>query len=296
MSIFWLGGSKRIVPAKEILPAMYQDRYFLPGVIHGGEDYVINVYLNDAKETGEPEQFEVNYFTKDLIMKAHEEDPTHGEAFLETLLTECESFACDNDGDESFAGIIEAWPESISMSNSDLVSWATGTKPFSTPYFRGTINLSDTCDITDPCYTKDVWCRHTAEPMLPGRYHCYAKIEDCEEWGDRTTASWIIHEDYDFGDIEEILTFNYEEATECGVDTGMLGYFDNKPDFTDRQWHDFCKSGIGIPTVANGAFDGRDGFYTPSGYGDGIYIPLILRNDHEQVIGIYTEFIFKEDE
>lgn len=128
MSSFCIGGDPHIVPESSIRKEMFEDRYFLPGVIHGGEDYLINIYLNDAKSGApdDPESFEVNYFSKDLIFKAKNEDPSLGDDFYQILLTECESFGCSNDGTGDFASLIEEWPNSISMSNSDLVAWAEG--------------------------------------------------------------------------------------------------------------------------------------------------------------------------
>lgn len=126
MSIFWLGGSERIVPDTEIKKEMFQDRIFLPGIIHGGEDYLIRVYINDVGYEDEPDEFIAEYLTRDLILKAHKEDPSHEQVFNEVLLDEAENFACYNDGSGEFATLVEAWPEAIEMSNSDLVDWAEG--------------------------------------------------------------------------------------------------------------------------------------------------------------------------
>lgn len=125
MSIFWLGGEEKIVPNDEIRQEMCEDRYFLPGIIHGG-DYLINIYLNDSMsgEEDDPMQFEINYFTRELILAAHELDPLHGETFEQTLLCRCESFGCRNDGKGGFAELVECWPQSIAMRNSDIVEWA----------------------------------------------------------------------------------------------------------------------------------------------------------------------------
>ena len=125
MSIFWLGGKNEIIPPEQIKQEMFEDRIFLPGVIHGGEDYLIRVYLNDICNENDTEEFIVEYLTKDLIRKAHQEDPTHGDLFYATLLSEAENFACYNDGSGDFASLIEDWPKSVIMSNSDLVNWAT---------------------------------------------------------------------------------------------------------------------------------------------------------------------------
>lgn len=132
--MFWLGGEKRIVPEEELKPEMYEDRIFLPGVIHGGEDYLVRVYLNDVANEGDPDQFVIEYLTKSLILKAYREDPDKEWPFNETLTCEAENYCCYNDGSGDFASLVEAWPQSVIMSNSDLVDWARGVyKPGKRP-------------------------------------------------------------------------------------------------------------------------------------------------------------------
>ena len=129
MSIFYLGGRNEKVPPEAILPEMFEDRYFLPGVIHGGEDYLIRVYLNDAhcedETSADNHQFEVDYITKDLITEARTIDPSLDWEFYQHL-TSAENFCCCNDESGDFVSIIEAWPKSIYMTRSELVKWAEG--------------------------------------------------------------------------------------------------------------------------------------------------------------------------
>ena len=124
MSIFWLGGPKEVVPQDRITKEMYEDRYFLPGVIHGGNDYVIRVYLNDVGYEGDPDEFVIEYLTRDLVLKADKEDPSHDRIFNEILTCECENFVCYNDGSGDFATLIVVWDRSVVLSNADLVKWA----------------------------------------------------------------------------------------------------------------------------------------------------------------------------
>ena len=124
MSIFWLDGPKEVVSDAKIKKEMFEDRIFLPGIIHGGKDYLIRVYINDVGYEDEPDEFIAEYLTKDLILKAHVEDPSHESIFNEILVEEAENFACHNDGSGEFATLVEAWPEAIVMSNDDLVNWA----------------------------------------------------------------------------------------------------------------------------------------------------------------------------
>ncbi len=53
MSIFWIGGPEGVIVPMDQINATEEDRYFLPGVIHGGEDYLIQVY--EWNNDGTPE-------------------------------------------------------------------------------------------------------------------------------------------------------------------------------------------------------------------------------------------------
>ncbi|MBP3899085.1 MAG: hypothetical protein J6D57_14790 [Mogibacterium sp.] len=126
MSMFWIGGPDRTVKPSELKPEMFEDRYFLPGIIHGGEDYLIRVYLNDACGEEDPEEFCIEYLSKDLILKAHNEDPSHEGSFNQTLSCEAECFGCYNDASGDFASLVEAWDEAVYLTKSQLVAWAEG--------------------------------------------------------------------------------------------------------------------------------------------------------------------------
>ncbi len=129
MSIFWLGGKpdQPPFPETELSAEMFKDRYFKPGVIHGGEDYLIRVYLNDSHaecpEYDDHNQFEVEYISRDLIKEAALLDPTLGEGFDETIFEGLESFGVPSTHGD-FAALVEDWPKAVQMSNQDLLAWA----------------------------------------------------------------------------------------------------------------------------------------------------------------------------
>lgn len=163
--------------------------------------------------------------------------------------------------------------------------------------FCGQIRLKDTCDLTDPFYDREVWCRKTVEGMHPGAYNCYAEIKSCAGWGRRVVRSWIIHEDYDDevhspDDIDGLIEC---ERLEVGVDTAMFGYFDEKPDMDHPVWEAFddeldkCRWPYTI--VSREGFDGRDGFFTSSGYGDGCYPAMVYCNNDGKVVAACTIFV-----
>ncbi len=135
---------------------------------------------------------------------------------------------------------------------------------------RKTIGVKDfhgSVDITDPCYTKDVWCRMNNVQIKAGEYTC---------------AVWYEKDSYDLDGKTH--TYNLvgiigiywggiipaQKSMECigdiGVDAGLAGFFHNKPDFNDNEWSAFCdriKEGDVWLT--------DEGFFSSSGYGDGGY-------------------------
>lgn len=143
MSIFWLGGPNVVIPDNEIKREMYEDRYFKPGIIHGDEDTIIRVYLNDAVGENDPDEFIVEHFTKELIQKAHTADPMHQDLFGEILATEAENFACYNDASGDFATLWAEWPKAAALTNDELAKWAevadSPVKSEAVPEFIGQI-------------------------------------------------------------------------------------------------------------------------------------------------------------
>lgn len=155
----------------------------------------------------------------------------------------------------------------------------------------GEIELYHKCDITDPCYNKDVWCRHTVENIKPGKYNCYVEETYSKDWGRQISGSWIIHEDYDTACHPEYMSeLDRDEDYEVGVDAGLFGYFDDKPDMTDDEWNRFCDNIKEHPVAQISKFRGRDGFYTSSGYGDGGY-PVLTYSANDKIVAIAAIFI-----
>lgn len=117
------------------------------------------------------------------------------------------------------------------------------------------IGLRSTVDVTDPCYSKDVWCRINDLPVLPGVYECYYSTAE-----GRIAECMIVHEAHE-------IPLDWEYVGEIGVDAGCAGFFENKPDYEkDDDWLAFCKM-----TENKDYFAGSDYFLTSSGWGDGGY-------------------------
>lgn len=117
------GSRGRIVKREELLPEMFEDRFFKPGVIHGNEDMLYGVYLNDAKAGTEddPDTFELAMITRETILEAAK--APKGE--LKSIIwSESESFGCRNDGSSEFCTIVDEWEKSSEMTDDELIRWA----------------------------------------------------------------------------------------------------------------------------------------------------------------------------
>ena len=162
------------------------------------------------------------------------------------------------------------------------------------------LELFDYVDVTDPCYNSNI---RVSYPCEPGKYETYHTLSDEGEWGNRVASCAIVHEDYleDFFDdpsemdAEDFIEcanqngYNLKEAV-IGVDAGMAGFFDNKPDFDDSEWLRVCDE-VKEGKVFHLSFDERDSFFTESGYGDGGYIACSLFNNDDKFVAGIIEFI-----
>lgn len=162
--------------------------------------------------------------------------------------------------------------------------------------FVGQINLNGgTVDVTDPCYNnRGQWTRTTLD-VKPGNYNCYSYIGVSKAWGQRVWVNQIVIADGEDAAIAEEKIKNgksWRKVATIGVDAGLAGYFDNKPDFDDDMWDDFCHwmwnkeenhNSEGADDSYIRKFSGKDGFWTESGAGDGCYEVFAIRNNSEIV-------------
>lgn len=154
-------------------------------------------------------------------------------------------------------------------------------------YFNGTI------DITDPCYDNDAWCRMT-ENVVAGEYLCLI---------------WVAKESYKENEITHCPTqrvgsigiyldgiipkqHDMREIGEIGVDAGVAGFFQNKPDFSDKQWCDMCNIMRDGNAWIQDNHDGLcEGFWSASGYGDGVYPVYAFYDDNNQITALEIRFM-----
>ena len=151
-------------------------------------------------------------------------------------------------------------------------------KKIGTKYFEGVV------DITDPCYDKDVWCRTNAT-VKAGEYECYIwrhtdkGVYNGEEYKDVRVGIVAIYSN----GIPHARSMEY--IGDIGVDAGLAGFFINKPDYNDDEWSEFCDS------IREGdAWIRDEGFFSSSGYGDGVY-PVYAERTNGEITALEIRFI-----
>lgn len=131
MSIFSIGTPNgRVLNEKEIVSCTEEDMYFVPGVIHGGEDYLIQAHGYSVGERPEDHRIELKYLFDHQIeewkAKATRDDGSLEESiFEECILTEAETFIVDNDGATTdFEELNNCWDFANNWNYTDVISWA----------------------------------------------------------------------------------------------------------------------------------------------------------------------------
>ena len=184
------------------------------------------------------------------------------------------------------------------------------------PYYEdrhkyiGEINITDgIVDITDPCYENDTWCAKFGYKIKPGIYKCYIDVINfvskaiCEsedydflaeyKEGDIITVEdgrimnlTIVHESIDKGTI---LKFDVIDEN-IGVDAGLCGFYNHKPDFTDdNKWIEFCEN---LKEYKHHVCDciHANGVTVSSGFGDGVYCLGEAKNENGETIALCLDF------
>lgn len=157
----------------------------------------------------------------------------------------------------------------------------------------GTVTFnSNKIDVTDPCYDQDVWCRASLD-IEPGEYEYQAIIRNCGDWGNRVASLKLFKPN-----ASGVVARTLKVAATIGVDAGLAGFFENKPDYTDEQWSAICdflfteeKRG---PTVEKACLDNPfacEGICVASGYGDGEYNVYVLVDGNNNPCGYEIKFI-----
>lgn len=131
MSIFDLNGPKKIV-ANEEIQITEEKRYFFPGIIYGGEKFVIQAYGWDVGDRPEDKRVEVKYlYAEDIVELAKrytwKEGYLNEEGFKEgfkVLEEEAVSFLVENDGEGGYYTLNQMWEKAEPEDYEKLTKWA----------------------------------------------------------------------------------------------------------------------------------------------------------------------------
>ena len=152
-----------------------------------------------------------------------------------------------------------------------------------------------TVTITDPCYDKGTWCTAKTDELPAGDYVLLYFTKKCwykgpsdvkRDYFERIAANAIVldsaYDSFVNGECKK------EYLNEIGVDAGQAGYYQDKPDYDDDAWYDFCEELRQNKHLFNVT---KEGFCTESGWGDGCYPVSIIKKDGKPV-GLTIDFLF----
>lgn len=145
-----------------------------------------------------------------------------------------------------------------------------------------TIELKEgTVDITDPCYDDNVWCRINSLKIKSGTW----KIENWVADG-RTFALVLYNLDY-WNRLEHL---PLAKIGNVGVDAGMCGVFENKPNYNETEWLELCDVVHDEKLTTNAPEFKCKGVCCCSGYGDGYYPVLGKTYDTDEYVYLEIKF------
>lgn len=129
MSIFSIGGPSGIIVAESDLKMTEDDRYFMPGIIHGGEDYIIQAYYWSNNEGPAGDRIGARYLSATEILDwAKEASAASGaldkSKFTNLINERSEEFIILNDGTGDFVTLNEWWAQALPLSHEEVISWA----------------------------------------------------------------------------------------------------------------------------------------------------------------------------
>ena len=129
MSVFWIGGPEGVIVPQNEIKGTEEDRYFMPGIIHGSEDYIIQAYYWSHGEGPEHDRIGVKHLYASSIAEwAKEATSKDGifnkAAFEEIINNRAEEFVLENDGTGDFYSVNEVWDQAMALSYSEVISWA----------------------------------------------------------------------------------------------------------------------------------------------------------------------------
>jgi hypothetical protein len=171
---------------------------------------------------------------------------------------------------------------------------------------------------SDPCYELGTWCQGVVDNVKNGKWDAGIATSDEGSWGERISHLWVYHIDAVAKNpkiLREIEQFNgYQLAFDFGVDSGQFGFFDFANYRNDESAKDYKKYDFGHDfsmkesgddwyravchlTLGEGSWGVLpNGAVSSSGYGDGSYAVVGIKDDSGEWVAFCVEYIGQEEE
>lgn len=175
--------------------------------------------------------------------------------------------------------------------------------------YVGDIDFNDgLADITDPCYEQDTWCATFGKKIKPGKYGAYITIIDypymvkaenaldaaqlktqigksVKQSDKRIMSVKIVHEDFINANKRWLM-----QASNIGVDAGLCGFYNHKPNFkVDKLWMRFCDGLQHFEGTCCVCDMKPYGITVSSGFGDGCY-GLFAQKERGEIVALELRF------
>ena len=168
------------------------------------------------------------------------------------------------------------------------------------------IKLNEKVIVGDPCY--ELRFVSKVKNVLPGVYHTFIRIADCDSWGKRVSRVMAIHEKYlhkiDYQDDSPYALENSHYGLYClsaydtiGVDSGQAGIYDYDYFCENEADRDYNNENGWYRRVCNMTLANKGGnldarcVVSDSGYGDGSYRTILFQTkDTMKMVAFVIDF------
>lgn len=145
--------------------------------------------------------------------------------------------------------------------------------------------------ITDPGYDDDCWGRKDGVKIKPGEYHCSIYTQN----NGKTVHIIQIRKKNAISVPQDNADWN--QIGIIGVDAGLAGFFENKPNYDDAEWEKVCNQFLNNGTNCwkaekTNSFLKCNCFFSSSGIGDGMYPVYGIKDKHNPDVYVCLEIRF----
>lgn len=162
-------------------------------------------------------------------------------------------------------------------------------------------------EVTDPCYNAGSYGELMVRNISPGEYLIVCEINE-ESDGNLITMLALLNTDY-FSELtwdDTISAPEWDCLGSIGVDSGLAGFFNDKPDYSQPEWVELTNELYGekkpnkvkvllpkeLSPLESSVYETQEGVFCNTGIGDGCYplSTLFKDNDKDSVIGVRLDF------